>query len=257
ILSLLIVLYIEFGFSFPSPSLHRKQVSELEAGWLSSRQQLTETREQLIKTEEVLDVHRLRLLRAEFEKNELSTPLELIGKNSEVGRRSIRSNSDVGSDLSRVCRRRGVEATANQDSKSVCESLLNLVDKDGAIKEGEKRSVVGDEMSTTNKAIKNATCDVAVQMCSSNEWPSLVKAIGPVNRETLRNIACYVVSSSMSYHCSSVPPPDGEEAKLVRIIVHKRARHHQYQVDPNAGSTDNMEGTELFDYTLHASQSER
>ncbi|CAH8843112.1 unnamed protein product [Trichobilharzia szidati] len=143
----------------------RKQVSEMEAACLSTRQQLTETREQLIKTEELLHMHRLRLLRAEFERNELRTRLELIGRKSEVGRRSIRSNSDVGSGLSRVCCRGGVEAKPNQDSKSVCESLLNLVDKDVVLKEGEERSVVGDEMSTTNKAIKKRTCDVSVQIC--------------------------------------------------------------------------------------------
>ncbi|CAH8843118.1 unnamed protein product [Trichobilharzia szidati] len=62
----------------------RKQVSEMEAACLSTRQQLTETREQLIRTEELLHMHRLRLSRAEFEKNELRTRLELIGRKSEV-----------------------------------------------------------------------------------------------------------------------------------------------------------------------------
>nr|CAH8843098.1 unnamed protein product [Trichobilharzia regenti] len=62
----------------------RKQMSEMEAGWLSTRQQLTVTREQLMKMEELLHVHRLRLLRSELEKNELCTRLELIGRKSEV-----------------------------------------------------------------------------------------------------------------------------------------------------------------------------
>ncbi|VDQ00921.1 unnamed protein product, partial [Trichobilharzia regenti] len=43
----------------------RKQVGEMEAGWLPTRQQLTEMREQLIKTEELLHMHSLRLLNAE------------------------------------------------------------------------------------------------------------------------------------------------------------------------------------------------
>ncbi|VDQ04668.1 unnamed protein product [Trichobilharzia regenti] len=37
----------------------------MEAGWFSTRQQLTEMRQQLIKTEELLHMHRLRLLNAQ------------------------------------------------------------------------------------------------------------------------------------------------------------------------------------------------
>ncbi|CAH8552794.1 unnamed protein product [Heterobilharzia americana] len=218
----------------------RSQCSGMESGWLSTRMQLSETREQLIKTEELLHETRLRLLRANYEKDEVAERLALIASKNPALRK-VRSTLELGSDLL------GVYDVAKTETKPHHSDSAtgNLVHNKHLESEVRGDSNMGDQNNSGTGLISKACCDVAVQKCDphSHHWPPFANITAPVSPGTLQNNNPDAVSAtSVPLHrCRFgrlIVAPEGEEAKVLKSITYQSSHSHHPPVAKAENKSD-------------------